>query len=976
MLGTIEGCQKTTAGAAPRSARITRLLAGGAKLAFLIAVPFAGMTGTAWAQAAQESALDAQPNDIVVTASRIQGQEIAATPVLSLTAEEFKTSGAADVASFLNEQPSFLAANTPAANDTSGGAGSSFLNLRGLGPKRTLVLVDGRRHVPTTVGGSLDVSVLPSIALERVEVVTGGASAAWGSDAVAGVVNVIYDKKLKGVRAEGQFGMSQEGDARDARLAFAAGGDFAEGRGHFMIAAEYQNNSGIADQKDRDWGRRRWGIIRNPADTGPNDGQPARLITQNLNIGIATEGGLILGPGPLAGMEFTPGGGLVPYQPGSINRPPYSVGGSGANFSQYSSLLQPYTRQNAFVAVDYEIGGGITASFEGGYGATEGHSDIVQSFALGNLIINADNPFLSPELASQMASSNLPFFIMGRLNTDMGFIRSDRSQRMHRAVFGLKGELSSTWSWDTYVQFGKATSVERLTNNFMPAKFAMATDAVRGPTGDIVCRATLNPATAAAAAGCVPLNPMGYGSPSAAAIDYVSGTSIFDQSQTQTVIAGTIRGDLVNLWAGPISVAGGFEYRREKFQGQGDDATASGAFLLGNGQDLKGDFTVKEVFGEALVPLLTDLSFAKRLELSAAARFTDYDTIGGVTTWKFGLVWDTNNAFTLRGSISRDIRAPHIGELFAPRGTSFLTLADPCDAASQAVNPAYAASCRAAGIPSNFQANNGLIKNISGGNPDLHEERATTKTAGIVFAPRGVPGLLATIDWYDIRIHDAIQIGTPGVAVLNGCYGETYPNNLCAQITRDASNQLVSVASTATNVAQYTVRGIDAQLSYGFEVGALLGSEPARVRLSALGTYLIEQSDTSSLKKVDRAGELRRDNSGMPKWRWNANAAYSSKAFNLSGQLRFIGGGKYDNTYGPEDIEDNSIKAQAYVDVSASVPVNLRGTTFELFAGVNNLLNNDPPVVPYEFAISPIATNPGIYDTVGRYFYTGIRVRM
>ncbi|MDT9598487.1 TonB-dependent receptor domain-containing protein [Sphingosinicella rhizophila] len=940
-----------------------------------MAIPTIFCSNAAWAQRASEAEPAAQEADIVVTASRIQGQEVTTTPVLSLTAEDFKASGATDVGSFLNEIPSFLAGNTPSANDTSGGAGSSFLNLRGLGPKRTLVLVNGRRHVPTTAGGSLDISVLPAVALDRIEVVTGGASAAWGSDAVAGVVNVIYDMNLKGIRAEAQYGLSQEGDARDTHFAFAAGDDFADGRGHFLIAAEYQKNSGIADQKDRDWGAKRWGVIRNPADTGSNDGIPARLIRQNANIGIATEGGLILGPGPIAGLEFTPGGGVVPFQPGSIISPPYMIGGSGANFGQYATLLQPYNRHNIFAAVNYEVTEGVTAFFEGGYAATDGDFDVVQSFALGNLIITADNPFLPAAVATQMAAANLPFFAMGRLNTDMGFIRSDRSQRMHRALVGLRGELGGNWSWETYFQYGKARTTERLTNNFMPARFAMATDAVRDLSGNIVCRATLNPATAAAAAGCVPLNPFGFGSPSAEAIDYVSGTGIYDQSQTQTVFAGEIRGDIASLWAGPISVAAGFEYRKEKFRGVGDEMTASGAFLLGNGQDLEGGFEAKELFGEVLLPLLADMPFIKKLDLNAAARLTDYDTVGSVTTWKIGLLWDTGQSVLLRGSISRDIRAPNIGELFSPQGASFFTPNDPCDAESQAANPAYASSCRAAGIPADFQANNGLIKLLTGGNPNLREERATTKTAGIVFRPDFLPRLNASIDWYDIKVADAIQIGTPAAAILERCYGGEFPNNFCEGIERSSAGQLVSIASTGLNISEYRVKGIDTQLNYSAPVGSAFGA-PATIRLSVIGSHIIEQSDTSRFERIDRAGELRRDNSGLPKWRVNATGTFSTRNFNVTTQVRYIGGGKYDNTYGPEDIEDNSVPAQWYQDISASVPLKFKSAELELFVGINNLWNNDPPVVPYEFAISALATNPGLYDTIGRYFYGGIRVRM
>jgi iron complex outermembrane receptor protein len=915
--------------------------------------------------------------EVVVTASRIRRENVVMpTPVMSLTAEDFLMSGATDVASFVNESPAFLAGVSPAANDSSGGAGSAFLDLRALGPKRTLVLVNGRRHAPTSVGGSVDVSVLPSVALERIETVTGGASAAWGSDAVAGVVNVIYAKDLQGVRATAQYGAAEQGDAGDTRIAFAAGDDFFAGRGHVLIAAEYQKSSGIADQKDRDWGARRWGVIRNPADTGPSDGIPARLIRPDANLTIATEGGLIIGPGPVANLQFTPGGGVAPFERGSIVAPPYMIGGDGANFGQYAALLQPYERKNAFMSADLDLTDDVRVFFEGGYALTDAHSDVVQSFVLGNLVVRADNAFLPGELRTLLQDNHVPAFAMGRLNTDMGFIRTNREQRMRRAVLGLAGEFGAAWSWETYVQYGEADSTERLSNNFMPTRFAFAADAVRDANGQIVCRATLNPLTAAAAQGCQPINLFGFGSPSATAIDYVSGTSFFAQEQSQAVGSAEIRGQPWELWAGPLSIAAGVEYRREQYTGAGDEATAAGEFLLGTGQALTGEFSVKETFAEILLPVLTQQSFARSLELSAAARLTDYDTIGSVETWKLGFVWDTAHSVTFRGSLSQDIRAPNIAELFAPEGVSFFTPVDPCDAASQAANPAYAQSCAAAGLPADFAASNGLIRVLTGGNPNLNEETARTRTAGLIIAPPAIPGLNLSLDWYDIRIADAILLGVPVPTILDGCYGGSYPNSYCDGVQRDATGQLASITSSGLNVAEFRNRGVDWQARYGFSAPALFESGDANIAVSVLGGYLIEQSDTRALERIDRAGELRRDNSGLPKLRWNANVSYATDRVGLSGQVRYIGSGKYDNTYGPEDIEDNSIAAEWYLDLSARVPLQLGAGSLEFFAGVNNVFDNDPAIVPYEFAISALATNPGLYDTIGRYFYGGVRISL
>jgi hypothetical protein len=243
-------------------------------------------------------------------------------------------------------------------------------------------------------------------------------------------------------------------------------------------------------------------------------------------------------------------------------------------------------------------------------------------------------------------------------------------------------------------------------------------------------------------------------------------------------------------------------------------------------------------------------------------------------------------------------------------------------------------------------------------------------------APPAVPGLNLSLDWYDIRIADAILLGVPVPTILDGCYGGSFGNSYCDSVQRDAIGQLESITSSGLNVAEFRNRGVDWQVRYGFSAPALFESGDANIAVSVLGGYLIEQSDTRALERIDRAGELRRDNSGLPKLRWNANVSYATSHVGLSGQVRYIGSGKYDNTYGSEDIEDNTIAAEWYLDLSARVPLQLGAGSLEFFVGVNNVLDNDPALVPYEFAISALATNPGLYDTIGRYFYGGVRISL
>ena len=919
---------------------------------------------------------------VTVTASRIERSGFQApTPTTTVSAAELENAGAPDVASFLNTLPAFSPSSTPATTQQSlEDMGANFIDLRGLEPQRTLVLVNSRRHVPTQASGLVDLNVVPTVAISSIEVVTGGASAAWGSDAVAGVVNLIYDTKLSGVKMEAQYGASTHGDAQEQRLSAAFGSDALDGRAHFLIATEYHQSDGVLRQADRDWGSKQWQRIQNPDDTGPGDGRPAFITRQNVNMFIATEGGFILGPDPVFGLEFGPGGTVMPRELGSVISPPFMVGGSGVPLGGNDIALSvPIERSNLLANFHYDLADDLRFFFEGSYSeADAGPGNLVQPFAFGQFI-EADNAFMPAELSAIWGGP----IVIGRINSDIGFVRSERRSNTHRAVAGFEGKLADRWSWNIYYQHGETHLLRRQPGNLLVDNFALAVDAVRDDNGNIVCRSALGvdpddppPGMGHIVSRCVPINLFGVGAPSAAAIAYVTGTSSFEQRVTQDVIAAQTNGDLFDLWAGPLSVAFGAEYRDEALHAQSDPVSQADGFMFGNEKALSGGYDVREAFAEAALPLLAAQPFARSLELNGAIRWTDYSSVGEVTTSKLGLVWSPSDALLLRGTVSRDIRAPNVQELFLSPTRGFFTPFDPCIAVRQQANPVVAANCRAAGLPADFVSTAGVIPTATGGNLDLQEEKADTRTVGIVLSPGFMPGFRASLDWFDIEIDRAIRSTDPQ-NILDICYSSpSLDNASCGRVSRDSSGQLVQVDSPYLNIASLHTSGVDAEIAYRLRLVDLFASARGDLLLRLLGTHLEEKSESpDGILKVERAGEVGPDNFGLPKWRFNLGVTYDLGRFGAHAEVRYVGGGKIDNTLTAEDLDINDVDARWYLDLSVRHAWELGEGTMELFGGLNNVFDRDPPLAVSNF-IQPTATNTGLYDVIGRQFYAGVRLKL
>ncbi|QQV75968.1 TonB-dependent receptor [Sphingomonas aliaeris] len=871
-------------------------------------------------------------DEIVVTGSRIARSGFTSpTPTTVLGAAELDNAGVTNVGQLAQQIPAFTATFTPATSTLQSQlAGAAFLNLRNLGNNRTLVLVNSRRFVSTTTGATVDTNVVPSSLIERVEVVTGGASAAYGSDAVAGVVNLILKRNVQGVTGEIQSGISTYGDNATYKGSLAWGTGFADGAGHFTIAAEGEKNEGVLSQASRPWADGAYGLISNPAA-----GNPRRFILPGLQLANASLGGLFVN-GPLRGTDFGPGGVPRPFVYGQYQGA-YQIGGSGVEGSDLISLSVPFERYSFYSTGEYDFGG-LTAFFEGSYSYSRGYNPrLTPPFNLGNITIQRDNAFLPAALAAQLPTTTITTPNFGRFSPDFGYFESDTSNRTKRIVAGLEGEIGAGWKFTIYGEYGKTDYRALLRNNVITQRFTRAVNSVL-VGGVPTCRVNAVTVTDAA---CVPLNLFGQGSPSAAALDYIHGTQSYDVDIDQRVAAAEIQGNLFRIGKNAVTLAVGGEVRQDKVSGVSDAISQSGGFAIGNPRALAGKINVKEAFAEVLVPLIHDAPFFQALDLNGAIRVTDYSTSGTVTTWKGGATWQVNELLRLRATRSRDIRAPNSDELFTNALFRFAGISDP--------------------------ANNGstyTVQIISQGNRALNPEIANTFTAGAVLTPGFVPGLRASVDYYDIKIRDGIgQLSAQ--ETVDGCF--TGNAEYCGFIARNGSNQVTSVTSTQVNVARQTTRGVDLELSYTRPLG------DGTISIRGLGTYV---DKLVLISNIDRVGQVGLGSSGVPRWKANASITYDRGPFTLFLQDRFVGGGTYDATYVEGvDINDNSVSGRNYVDLSLQLKVvDTPRQRVQLFFNVRNLLNQDPPHTPSTFQ-TPSQTNGVFYDVIGRQFATGVRFR-
>ncbi len=923
------------------------------------------------AQAPVEATAEAAVEEVVVTGSRLQTGFTAPTPVTVVGQAQVEQRAPSSIGEVVNQLPVFR--NTAGPQTSLFGivaSGQAILDLRGLGGNRTLVLVNSQRHVPVNSNGTFDTNLLPTSLVERFDVVTGGASAAYGSDAVAGVTNFILANRLNGVKGSVQFGQSQRNDMKEAVVSLGYGNEFAGGKGHYIIGADYSQNDGITNMLDRSWGRNEPGFLALTASRPA--GTPANLFSNYVEFNSRTAGGIV-NTGPLKGTAFGPNG--VPYQfaytplGGSLEQVDMSQRNYGDQEFNQQQLWTPYNRHAFLARAEYELAPNVTgfvAIHQGGLRTT---TSTLYIPAAPNFIIDRDNPYLDAATRARMVAANLQTISVNRTGKEWGFLASGNRLETLQANFGLNGSFGDNWKWDVGGTYGGTNSHISLRNTPRTPDLYASAYAMRNAAGQIVCgpTASIPGLTAAQRAqvspGCVPMNILGPGSISPAAVAYFNSASNQDNEIRQTTAQANLAGEPFNMPAGPVSGAIGVEWRKDSNDATGCPDCVAGKLANQNYPSYSASVTVKEAYAEVGVPLLRDLAIAKTLDLNGAVRRTDYSTSGGVTTWKIGATWEPSDFLRVRATRSRDIRAPNIEELFNPGSNGIAAVVNRTNGASASV----ASSTR--------------------GNPNLTPEIADTFTTGVVFQPRwaALAGFRASVDYFKIDIADVIGSVT-AQDIADRCLVQNL-TEYCAFLVRDSS--LVGfnrVNATRINLAAQFNEGLDYELAYRVPLDRF--NMPGQLDIRALGTQTKHLRSrqllpNGTISTVDVAGAVNASGSvsGVPKWQWNFNLNYTLNRFATNLQVRYSSDIKYSTTLiGPDDpayspalpnsVNQNIWTVPPYYNLNMSYNIidepesNRR---LQLFGVIDNLLDKDPPIVALE------VKGGSPYDVAGRRFKVGLR---
>ncbi len=928
---------------------------------------------------AQEQLAQAEVEEITVTGSRIvrDGYQ-APTPVSVIGVEQMQNQATSNLADFVNTLPSLAASATPqsgAATVTSGRAAVNSLNLRGLGSERTLVLLDGKRVVGGIITGVADVSEFPQQLISRVDVVTGGASSAYGSDAVTGVVNFVLDKEFQGVKGEVSGGITDYGDNANYKIALTAGTGFAGGRGHFLLSGEKAHDDGIL-VPDRPWNLTGSSYLTNPAYT-PTNGQPQLIRRDQTGLAVATLGGQI-SAGPLKGIAFGPGG--TPYNVvfGPLISTPMMQGGSYWSSSHKhlfgTALLPRQERENVFSYASYDLNDTWKVFGEASWAHMNSESRSTPVFYPGNLTMRADNAFLPASVAQAAATLGVTSFAFGTMNGDMGAQQPLYDRRILRFMVGIEGGFNAfdtAWNFDAHASSGLNMSTTTSGNTINVPRYMAAIDSIRTATGTIACRVNTDANPANDMPGCVPFNLFGRDVVSQAAKDYVRADPDNIIRLKQQVLAFNVSGEPFSTWAGPVALAFGAEHREESTRQAADPGVFNTSlYFFQVGIPFSGKYTVNEAYVEAAVPLARDTEWAKSLELNGAVRATDYSTSGFVTTWKVGATYAPFDDLRFRGTLSRDIRAPHLADLFQAGTTSPNTIRDP------------------------FNANvNVNMRSTVTGNPNLGPEKADTYGVGVVYQPSWLPRFSVSWDYYNIDIKDAIS-SLSAQQLIDLCFNNV--QSACGQFTRTtdpgSGTELLLFTVAPLNFATQKASGFDIEASYRQPLDELVSSWAGDLTVRGLVTHYIKDvldSGVIGSIPIDQAGQL--GNVSKPSWRYDAALTYALDPVAFTFNARGFSSGVFNSNYiecvtgcptsttNRTTIDNNKLDGAVYFDFSATYKMEFESAQADLFFSVRNLMNRDAGIVPSGPGASVFSTNEsnsGLYDLQGRAYRAGIRFRM
>lgn len=957
----------------------------------------------AWAQS-ESSGTDPEASavaDIVVTGSRIRRPNVeASTPVNVVDAQEIENIGVTNLIDAMARQPQVgLGASASSTTNTVAGQGLATLNLRNLGASRTLVLVNGRRHVAGSSGTSaVDVNTISKTTIARVDTVTGGSSAVYGADAVAGVVNFITKQDFEGIAAQAQYGSADGPNTYYGSVAI--GRNFNDGRTNVMAAATYDQTEGLY-RHERDYAMSGLAYIPNPNKKSPDDGLPSFIMARDVYTNITNDSFTPVIVTPIGGnaaysLTFTPDGKLVPFDRGQVvvdgnGRPQkVSIGGDGFKFSE-DALRTPVERYGGELQMRHQFqpsGDFITELnlfAEGKYFHTEATSQRengtfagdVEGTATGNAYrIQADNPFLPSDLRAMLTAAGVTKFDITRNDRDFGIRTYESVYDTTRFVAGVDGAFSNGWRFEAYANYGQTKS--EFTNfDRLQKEFYQSIDAYLDPVSNtIVCRDD-----AARAAGCKPLNLFGAGVASQEAIDYSYIHTVRNDITRQWNAVASVNGELFSypsLFSGtslPVAFAAGVEWRKE-YARSVPDKRSQDALIFQNAQQITdGRYESKEIFGEINLPLLADVPFVQYLDLTAAYRYQDYTTTGGDSSYGVGLEWTVDRNIRFRGNYAKAVRSPNINELFGGGSEGYSQIEDPCDATRLNLGNAASnrkANCAALGLSPDFVQSTATRPVVSQGNPDLNPEEGETLTLGVVLTPSFLPGLAVTIDHYDIKMSDVIaSLGWRNI--INNCVDSpNLSNPFCTSVSRGADGNITKVLNQVLNVAEYTNSGWDVTASYRTDLAKLGLPDYGSLSFNAAAGFLEDLTydpvPGDASVRDEQAGEL-----PNPKRRMNFRVTWDYDRVSLS----------YANQYLSSMVRSNQDPAGAYEPYKApswlthDIRAEYRFDKFSVFAGVNNFTNEEPPQTPFTWTGTSLNTgfNASVYNNLGRYAYIGVNAR-
>ena len=948
----------------------SRLLVAVSALAFV--------TGQAcYAQtAAQAPQGDGAPEQVLITGSLLGGETgfAAPTPVTVLNTVQIEQRAAGSVFEIIRDIPSFRGTSGPSANSTGAqNASKANLDLRGLGSIRTLVLVNGRRHVPDGQTGVFDTNLIPTSLIDHVDIVTGGASAAYGSDAVAGVVNFVMKNRFEGFSGDLHYGVSQRGDNIEYNPSLAYGSSFAGGRGHFIIGGDVTINDGVGTMYARDWGRLEPGAMSLPSTRAA--GLPANLIANHVETSAYNAGGLIVSAGPLKGIEFLDNGQIRNFQFGSIVGGTEMIGtgnyGSVENPDQF--LRAAYDRYAALSRVEFDITPGVMAFAQFGYGSlhTFGRSFGAQVPNFNKYPVLNTNPFLPAAVKAAMTANNITSFqYSATRHDDLGSISSRNRSETFQWDFGARGEVFDNWNWDVGAGIGKAAFVPNIMNTPRTADFFESAYVVADANGVPVCGpVATNPYFNAQPAivkaklianlspGCVPYNIFGTNAvQNQAANAYFNSASEADMEFRQYNVTANVTGAPVSLPAGDVLLAAGYSWRKDYADVVNCADCQRGALMNQNYSLYHGQIIVNEFYGEVGVPVLKQMPFAESLDLNAAVRQTHYSTSGDVTTWKVGATWDVDEMLRLRGTRSHDIRAPNINELFNPGSEG---------------NP---------NVTNKKTGASGFIKSNTIGNLALVPEIGETWTGGVVFQPTWAwaAGFNLSVDYYNIRMSNVIAT-LSAQTIMDDFVIHGAASPYAKFVTTDSTLLGVSrVDVPQLNLNALKTDGVDIEVSYAVPLEAL--ELPGNLNLRALGTFVNHFHTITTTNDIDSAGTA-----SSPRWSWNGLIAYNLDRYSFGLMVRYTSQLTFDPTlvgldgltpgtpaYNavaalPNSVNQNKWPAALYFNTSFAYDVlQDEEKRAQIYFNIDNLFDKNPPIVA-------ISIGGSAYDLVGRSFKLGVR---